>query len=56
MNEEEHVDRYGWGLEVHHRKKARKFDDLEAANRLANLQTVCRQCHREVERGTGTDE
>jgi hypothetical protein len=56
MSEEEHVDRYGWGLEVHHRKKARQFDDLEAANRLANLQTVCRPCHREVERGTGTDE
>jgi hypothetical protein len=56
MSDDEHVDRYGWGLEVHHRTKARWFDDLEAANRLENLQTVCRSCHRAVERETPTDE
>jgi hypothetical protein len=49
MSDDAHRDVHGRGLEVHHRKKARTFDDLDEANRLANLVTLCRRCHREVE-------
>jgi hypothetical protein len=56
MSDDKHADRYGWRLEVHHRTKARWFDDLEWANRLENLQTVCRSCHRAVKLETPTNE
>lgn len=34
---------------VHHLIPARCFDDLEEANRLENLTTLCRECHMVVE-------
>lgn len=36
-------------LDVHHIKPLRTFDDLEEANKLDNLVTLCRSHHRKVE-------
>jgi 5-methylcytosine-specific restriction endonuclease McrA len=47
---EEHLDRDGQGLHVHHLTKRRKFDDYEEANRLENLVTLCRDCHAKWEK------
>lgn len=49
MTEEEHLDEYGWALEVHHTIPFRKFDDSEKANKLENLVTLCRKHHRKYE-------
>ncbi len=38
-------------LEVHHIKPVKTFTDLEIANHLSNLITLCRNCHVKVERG-----
>lgn len=58
MTQAEHRERYGdptrgvgLGLDVHHRVKAklcRRWDlpSLEEANRLANLEVLCQECHR----------
>jgi hypothetical protein len=46
-----HVERYGQGLDVHHRRKFRSFESAREANRLENLVTLCRDCHANVERG-----
>jgi predicted HNH restriction endonuclease len=47
--ENEHQDRFGTGLHVHHQIPLRKFEDLENANRQSNLTTLCARCHRFVE-------
>lgn len=39
----------GHDLDVHHIIPLREFDELEAANELENLVTLCRRCHRKVE-------
>lgn len=54
MTEAEHIDQYGYGLDVHHRKPLRTFHegdevDHERANRLDNLVTLCRPHHAEWE-------
>lgn len=41
----EHKQRYGKGLEVHHIKPFDEFESPEEANRLENLVTVCCSCH-----------
>jgi len=38
-------------LDVHHHKPYASFDDPEEANRLENLITLCRYCHRKYEGG-----
>lgn len=49
MTEGEHLDEYGWQLEVHHIVPFRKFDDSGEANALENLVTLCREHHRKYE-------
>lgn len=46
----DHYDKYGRDLDVHHITPLREFeDDYESANRSENLVTLCRQCHVTVE-------
>ena len=47
--EDAHRDRTGKGLHIHHVKPLRTFDDAARANRLNNLVTLCRSCHRRWE-------
>jgi len=45
IGDEQHRDQLGQGLDVHHIQPIRTFDELEEANRLSNLVTLCRGCH-----------
>jgi hypothetical protein len=49
LSEREHKARYGQELEVHHIKPIREFDNVEEANQLSNLITLCRAHHRKYE-------
>jgi hypothetical protein len=49
-SEQEHREEWGAGLEVHHIRPARLFDDFERMNRLENLVTLCMPCHHRYER------
>lgn len=49
MEQSEHRDEYGRGLDVHHIMPVRQFDTPEDANILLNLITLCRDCHRKWE-------
>ena len=49
ISERESIDTHGRKLDVHHIEPFRKFDSPEAANRLDNLLTLCRTCHRRLE-------
>lgn len=42
---EEHYDKYGFDLDVHHRIPVRAFDSVENANFQNNLVVCCRNCH-----------
>jgi len=44
-----HIDEYGEQLNVHHIKKARKFDCHQEANRDENLVSLCNSCHGKYE-------
>jgi hypothetical protein len=48
--DDEHRERHGYGLDVHHLEKAREFEDRREAHELENLVALCRACHREWER------
>jgi len=37
------------GTDVHHKIPFRKFDNYEEANRLENLELLCRPCHRKAD-------
>lgn len=50
MTSEEHFERYGRNLDVHHITPARDFDDPHARNAVGNLITLCRPCHVEWEK------
>lgn len=50
VTQEEHLDKYGQKLHVHHLRKARDVDDPELRNATGNLITLCRDCHREWEK------
>jgi hypothetical protein len=52
VGREEHRGQYGADHDVHHITPFREFDDCEAANRLENLITLCKQCHSKVEAST----
>lgn len=45
ISQETHREQEGRGLDVHHIRPARLFDEDEEANRLGNLVTLCRSCH-----------
>lgn len=49
MTREEHKRKYGQDLEVHHVQPVRKFENLERAHELENLETYCIKCHRKWE-------
>lgn len=52
MAQEEHIDRYGAKLHVHHVKPALEFDDAEERNSLSNLIPLCAGCHAKWESAT----
>lgn len=45
MTEEEHINKYGLSLDVHHINPYRQSKD----NTLENLITLCKKCHRKIE-------
>lgn len=45
MEQDEHLERHGEKLHVHHIQKARSFDDPAERNDESNLITLCRSCH-----------
>jgi len=49
MSNEDHSEKFGSRLNVHHIKKARNFDDYQTANRPENLVTLCNSCHKQYE-------
>ncbi len=49
VTEPKYRRKHGRGLEVHHLTKLRKFDNIEVANQLSNLLTLCPEDHRLVE-------
>lgn len=49
IDSESHKEKYGRDLDVHHITPARKYDDYDEQNRLSNLISLCRKCHREYE-------
>lgn len=51
LSRDDHRERHGQDLHVHHKKPLREFgvENHEEANRLDNLVTLCRTCHAQVE-------
>lgn len=54
LRREEHREKTGFDLHVHHRKPRKRFyknpdKDIEDANKLENLITLCSSCHRILE-------
>ncbi|WP_082223323.1 HNH endonuclease [Halosimplex carlsbadense] len=49
MGQEEHREKHGRGLDVHHIQPVRAFDYESTAHILENLVTLCRACHANVE-------
>jgi predicted HNH restriction endonuclease len=54
LSREEHRQKTGFDLHVHHRKPRKRFykspdKDIEDANKLENLITLCSSCHRILE-------
>lgn len=49
LSMEEHIERHGCELHVHHIDPIGNYDVVEDANTLDNLLTVCRSCHSKVE-------
>jgi len=45
MSRSAHEQEYGYDIHVHHIEARRTFDDLEKANELSNLVTLCHSCH-----------
>lgn len=45
MSREQHAERWGKALEVHHIVPFYEFTDHKKANRLSNLVTLCKSCH-----------
>lgn len=49
MCDDEHIERFGRGLNVHHKIPYIYFkEDNEDQHSLGNLETVCTPCHREI--------
>lgn len=45
MTQREHMEEYGQRLDVHHIEKRREFLRGKEANRMDNLELLCRKCH-----------
>jgi hypothetical protein len=50
MPRDEHRDRFGHDLHVHHLVSLREVGDYSEANELENLKTLCAQCHYRTEK------
>ncbi|PSP38494.1 hypothetical protein BRC71_07490 [Halobacteriales archaeon QH_7_65_31] len=46
---DEHERSHGSGLDVHHKRPFRTFDEPENANTMDNLVSLCRSCHNKIE-------
>ena len=56
ITQAEHVEQFGFGLDVHHIEPRRKFYNsnsrsIDEANKMKNLVTLCREHHNKVESG-----
>jgi 5-methylcytosine-specific restriction endonuclease McrA len=49
MTRDEHYEKYGKDLDVHHKIPIDEFDEPEDANYLINLVTTCRSCHGQLD-------
>lgn len=49
LSEEAHIEQFDRGLHVHHIRPLRTFDDAREAHMTENLETVCLNCHNEIE-------
>lgn len=49
LSQDEHIEKYGMKLPVHHITPARLIDDPAERNSAENLETVCVKCHQKVE-------
>ena len=49
MGQENHLEKYGCCLHVHHLIPARQFNDDAARNAMSNLVSLCYRCHRRAE-------
>ncbi len=50
MTREEHYNKYGQDLDVHHKIPAKKFEQADDSNYLINLLTTCRSCHGQLDK------
>lgn len=53
LSRKDHKEEFGKDIHVHHIKPRSDFDDVDEANELKNLKTVCVRCHRYVEPPNG---
>lgn len=51
MTVDQHYDTYGLSLDVHHKERLANFDNPEDANQMDNLTSLCKSCHKKIERG-----
>lgn len=49
ISNKKHYKEKGYGLDVHHIKPRRAFEDIEKSNKIENLISLCRSCHKKVE-------
>jgi hypothetical protein len=49
FNAQEHKEKYGRSLDIHHIQPSRTFDDQRDAHELSNLITLCLPCHKKWE-------
>ena len=47
LTEEDHQEKFGTGLNVHHVTDIAEFEDPDNADTLENLETLCAECHGE---------
>jgi predicted HNH restriction endonuclease len=50
ISQEDCKEKYGQGLQVHHKTPYENFEEDEKAHRLRNLITFCPSCHQTIEK------
>jgi hypothetical protein len=45
MTEAEHLERFSMGLNVNHKTPFHQHTNKTTANRLSNLEALCKSCH-----------